>query len=375
MADQQYLDLIKQGVEVWNQWREEHLDVRPDLFEANLSLANLRRAFFADTFLQHANLLKADLREASFVRADLSRAILRIAYLSDAILGDADLGDADLSEADLSSADLSNAYLIRANLSNASLFGADLSSADLRYADLSGADLSNANLGNVNLSGAILDGANFSNAIFGSTIIGRVDLSVVKGLETTRHREESLVDIHTIYRSQGHIPEVFLKGVGAPDSLITYTRSLIGHSTDYYTCFISYSSKDQEFAERLYADLQSKGVRCWFAPEDLKVGDKIRPRIDESIQKYDKLLLVLSQYSVTSKWVEFEVETALDKEQEGKPPVLFPVRLDKTVLESTAVWAAHIKRTRHIGDFKQWKNHDAYEKAFARLLRDLKTEA
>ena len=90
---------------------------------------------------------------------------------------------------------------------------------------------------------------------------------------------------------------------------------------------------------------------------------------------YDKLLLVLSEHSVASKWVEFEVEAAMDKEQEGQPPVLFPVRLDNTVMESTTAWAAHIKRTRNIGDFTNWKNHDDYEKAFSRLLRGLKSEA
>ena len=60
-----------------------------------------------------------------------------------------------------------------------------------------------------------------------------------------------------------------------------------------------------------YADLQSKGVRCWFASEDMKIGDCLRPRIDETIRLYDKLLLVLSKTSVASQWVEQEVETAL----------------------------------------------------------------
>src|SRR6266699_4105796 len=156
---------------------------------------------------------------------------------------------------------------------------------------------------------------------------------------------------------------------------ITYIRSLAGKAIEYYSCFISYSSKDEAFAKRLYADLQSNHVRCWFAPEDMKIGDRIRSRIDESIRMYNKLLLVLSEHSVSSKWVEFEVEAAMDKEQEGKSPVLFPVRLDRAVMESTTAWAAHIKRTRHIGDFTDWKNHDAYQKAFYRLLRDLKAES
>jgi glutamate dehydrogenase len=37
----------------------------------------------------------------------------------------------------------------------------------------------------------------------------------------------------------------------------------------HYSYFISYSSKDEIFAEQLHADFQSQGVRCWFAPHDL----------------------------------------------------------------------------------------------------------
>jgi hypothetical protein len=200
---------------------------------------------------------------------------------------------------------------------------------------------------------------------------------MVKGLETVKHERPSTIGIDTIVLSQGKIPEIFLRKAGVPNSIIEQIPTLIGSlkPIDYYSCFISYSSKEEAFARRLYADLQSQNVRCWFAPEDMKIGDKIRPRIDESIRMYDRLLIVLSEHSVSSKWVEFEVEAAMDKEQEGKSPVLFPVRLDNTVMESATAWAAHIKRTRHIGDFTHWKNHDDYDTAFSRLLRDLKSEA
>ena len=113
---------------------------------------------------------------------------------------------------------------------------------------------------------------------------------MVKGLETVRHRGQSYVDIHTLYRSKGKIPEVFLKGIGAPDTFIEYVRSLTAQPIQYYTCFISYSSKDEAFAKRLYADLQTNNVRCWFAPEDLKIGEHIERGIDEAIRLHDKLL-------------------------------------------------------------------------------------
>jgi hypothetical protein len=55
--------------------------------------------------------------------------------------------------------------------------------------------------------------------------------------------------------------------------------------------------------------------------------------------------------------------------------VLFSIRLDDTVMDIKTGWPADIKRTRHIGDFKEWKDHDAYKKSFARLLKDLKQES
>jgi len=105
----------------------------------------------------------------------------------------------------------------------------------------------------------------------------------------------------------------------------------------------------------------------------LKIGDKFRARIDESIRVYDKLMVILTEHSLASPWVEEEVEAALENErkQRGKL-VLFPIRLDDAVMNTDQAWAPSRRRTRHIGDFQNWKDHDAFQKAFERLLRDLK---
>ena len=176
--------------------------------------------------------------------------------------------------------------------------------------------------------------------------------------------------------SKGRSPKTFLRGCGVPEALIKSLPSILGamEPIQFYSCFISYSSKDQPFAERLYADLQGKGVRCWYAPEDLKIGEKIRVGIDESIWIHDKLLLVLSKYSVASDWVEKEVETAMEKERQQKRVVLFPIRLDDAVMKIETGWPADIRRSRNIGDFKKWKIPNAYQKTLDRLLRDLKAE-
>jgi len=147
-----------------------------------------------------------------------------------------------------------------------------------------------------------------------------------------------------------------------------------GLAATYHPCFISYSHQDEAFAERLHTDLEQQGVECWFASHDMRIGDKIRPTIDRSIQAHDKLLLILSEHSIDSDWVEAEVETAFEKESRLQQPMLFPIRLDSAVMDTDRAWAAHIRRTRHIGNFNQWEDDEAYRKALKRLLRDLQVE-
>ena len=158
-----------------------------------------------------------------------------------------------------------------------------------------------------------------------------------------------------------------------PEDFIVYMRSLAARPIEFYSCFISYSSKDEEFARRLHGDLQQANVRCWFAPEDLKIGEKFRTRIDESIRLYGKLMVILTERSIASPWVEDEVEAALEEERRSGKLVLFPIQLDDAVTNTDRAWAASLRRTRHIGDFRNWKNHDAFKKAFQRLLRDPKS--
>lgn len=263
---------------------------------------------------------------------------------------------------------------VKPDLAGANLVMAILHDVDLTGANLFGANLTGADLFMANLTGVNLFMANLAGAQVGGTVFGEVDLRTVKGLNTVTHDGPSIIGIDTLYLSHGNIPEVFLRGAGVPDEMITYSKSLVERPFQYYSCFISYSSRDEALAQRLHADLQNKGVRCWFAPEDLKIGDEFRTRIDDSIQVYDRLLLILSEDSAKSRWVQKEVETAFEKEGKENRTVLFPVRIDEAVMHSAVGWAADIRRQRHIGDFRQWKNQDAYQKAFKRLLHDLKAK-
>jgi len=83
------------------------------------------------------------------------------------------------------------------------------------------------------------------------------------------------------------------------------------------------------------------------------------------------VLLILSKYSIGSDWVEDEVIKAFAEERARKRLVLFPIRLDDTVMKTTEAWAGKLRDNRNIGDFRKWKDHDAYQKALKRVLRDL----
>jgi hypothetical protein len=170
MANQDQVEILKQGVQVWNKWRAKNLGFHVDLFGANLSGADLRQADLSRADLRQADLWKADLREADLSEANLSGAGLMGAYLSGADLGGAHLYGAhlfgaDLSGANLRGADLSGADLREANLSETNLGGALLMGADLKRANLSGADLSGADLRGTSLIRTVIDKAKISGSL------------------------------------------------------------------------------------------------------------------------------------------------------------------------------------------------------------------
>jgi TIR domain-containing protein len=201
------------------------------------------------------------------------------------------------------------------------------------------------------LRGTQLRDCNFAGAIFAETVLSDLDLSICKGLELIKHQGPSPIDIRTLQRS-GPLPLVFLRGVGLPDKLIEYLPSLLNQSIQLYSCFISYSAKDEEFVGRLHADLQDNGVRCWFAPEDMKIGAKILDTLDQAIRLRDKILLVLSEASIASAWVEDEVTKGFAEERQRGGVVLFPVRLDEAVFATNEAWARKLRDNRNIGDFR-----------------------
>lgn len=362
MANSKHLKILQQGVAAWNAWRSANPYQRPDLRGADLSCADLKGADLNSARLHEANLGEANLKGAELYNADLTAADLSLANLNNANLHNADLTGAALEETQLKETDLTQADLTFCNLRNAVLNHAVLNYAIFTSPDLEGADFTDARLGN--------------------TMIADVDFSPAIGLEWVQHDSPSSIGIDTLYKSQGKIPEVFLRGCGVPDRFILQVKALIGaeEGIQFYSCFISYSGLDDDFARRLHGRLQQDHVRVWFAPHDIQGGKKVHEQIDEAIRVYDKLLIILSPHSLKSDWVMTELRKARKAERKTGKRKLFPVRLvDYDTLREWECFdsdggqdLAVEVREYFIPDFTHWKDHDAFETAYARLLKDLR---
>jgi len=281
------------------------------------------------------------------------------------------LDDYNLQFADFSGATLDDVSFRRTQCADSSLENANIDAAVFYFADLTRSKLRGALITFTVFHWCTLDETDFSRAILIRNTFAAVSLETVRGLPTIRDSRNNSIGIETFFRSGG-VPESFLRESDVPEEFIQYAASLVNKPIEYYSCFLSYSSKDNEFARRLFNDLQGKNVRTWFAPEDLKIGDRFRSRIDESIRIHDKLVLILSANSVHSDWVETEVESAIEREKNEGKNVLFPIAIDDEGMTSDQPLAADIRRRRHIGDFRKWKSHDHYAIAFDKLVQDLK---
>jgi TIR domain/Pentapeptide repeats (8 copies) len=388
----------KKGIEEWNRRRVSDEAV-PDLIEAylggaNLSGAVLSGAYLRGAYLMGANLSGADLSEANLGGANLSGAVLSVANFIEADLSGADLSEANLIGAKLSGAVLSGADLIRADLS-----GAYMSEANLSRANLSGAVLSEAYLRVANLSGAKLTEADLSGADCASTVFANLDLSEVKGLDSVRHSGPSTVGIDTLFRSKGRIPEPFLRGCGLtlwevlganlyrPELTPPGLAELQYQIFDAWTkgrsmingCFISHSWKDSAFVDELRDRLIAEGINVWLDRRDMVAGT-LQDQLWRAIQVHHVIILILSEHSVESDWVENELEMARIKEKDERRAVLCPVALDDawrakvTAKDGPGDPFRGLWRTltgKLIVDFSGWKTK-AFDESFQKLLRGLK---
>ena len=362
------------GVCSWNVWRRENPKaVQPildgDLSEADLQGVNLSNGCLGGINLRGANLFGADLSGASLFHADLSGADLRTAKLDGANFTDASLCGANLA-------------------------GTELHEAKFHDTDLSGAKLCGAGLLGTEFIDANVNATNFIGATFGRTILSRLDLGpAFDSLTSSRHAGPSTIGTDTLAISKGRIPEAFLRGCGLSDweieaaklydSSLTIERSAeiadkvhwLRHKgpAQVGPIFISYSHTDNDFVDRLGREFDEMGVRYWRDTKDATSG-----RIDDvlmlGIQRTRTTLVVLSEASVRSGWVQFEIGKAIEQGLVGDNYKLCPVMLDKYWIDAPQLNEMVRNQLKQylILDFADWRRGCKFKDKFVRLSKGLR---
>jgi len=382
VANDEHVAILKQGVEVWNQWRNDYPYLTPDLSNANFSGINLTNANFNNSNLENIFLRNTILNYVDFTNANLIQADLRHTYLV---------------KADLCGSTLNRAYLTRAYVKDAVLIYTNLATCDLTKVDfidsnLAGANFTDANLMDANLINTIFEDVKFENTLLSRTVFSGINLSNTLGLSSCKHYGPCFVDNQTLKLS-GELPEIFLKGIGLADWEIEqvklYQKDLDSHVASdilykihelrfdspiqIHNLFLSYAHKDSSFVDEIASSIDKKGIRFWRDSKDLPVAPA--GPLGKVILKEMKgciVLLVLSKESVSRPWVRFEIENAAKMEVEEGREVLLPIALDDAW--KTYNWpielADRIKRY-NIIDFSDWQDEDIYKQRFEQVLKGL----
>lgn len=373
----------------WNKWRREDLITNIDFNKdfprsfkervfsgydfsfCNFNYANFENCFFENVDLVFSTFFKANLTNAQFQKTILFETQFTEVNLSNSFFSDVKTQNVKFEKSSFHNSTIKNCQFINSNFSDVNFFESKIENVFFR---------------NVNLSST-----KFKNAVIGDLVFANSDLTDAQFLESVYHTYPSSIDFFTLLNSGGIESKNFLRGCGFRDIDIEFSKLFVpyidieqstqiaykicelynGSPIQYYSCFISYCSKDEEFARLLLRSLQNEGIRCWFAPEDLKIGDYFRKRIGEQIRIKDKLVLIISEDSISSEWVEDEVEKAIEEERQTKTEKLFPIRIDDSIFSARDNWAEKIRLTRHIGDFSKWKSIAEVKMAFERLINDL----
>lgn len=258
------------------------------------------------------------------------------------------------------------------SLKNASFTSSVMIDADFSRADLTNADLEQTFLSGTNFSGTLLKGVNFKQAEMGRTLFVDTDLSECRGLDATLHLTSSEISFSTLIKSGFKVSEQFMRSCGVSIGLIEDLRRGKRFGTTYSTCFLSYSSQDRDFAQKIYYALMNAGVRVYWDSKNLLGGMYLDEQLIAAIKEHDRTITVLSENSLRSKWVLKEVQAALYYKREGFTPIrLCDIKPIQSFVKKNDI-RPDIVDSFPIPDFSNWSNKEAFEEVMSKLLQSIR---
>lgn len=128
--------------------------------------------------------------------------------------------------------------------------------------------------------------------------------------------------------------------------------------------FLSHSSRDKFFVRELAERLQQHGIGVWLDEAEINVGDSLTEKIGEAIDDTDYVGVVLSHNSVSSEWVQRELQIATQKELHRRQVVILPILLEPVEVPA-------FLRDKRYADFT---TPERFESSFTELLKAVGVE-
>ncbi|MBN1996241.1 pentapeptide repeat-containing protein [candidate division KSB1 bacterium] len=343
-----------------------------DLSNANFSEANLRGANFENSILRdtiissvvadEANFTNADMSFASVVNTKLNKScffktVIQSCNFSNSILIDADFRESRGSTPKFTSCDISQASFVasrlpEANFEKTKLNKAAFDGAQLLKANFEGCEARQTIFRQCNLEEANLSRSNFENAVFKDsnlagantcdTILKQADLSnadmtgckMNEGttLEYSDLRGSNLKKVD-LYLAKLEETKAYYEDIDKANLLTNQLKGnhFLMERKEKTKIFISYSHADAVFAHKLENALLDNSIDVWIDRKEILVGDSLIDKIREGIDSSQYVCAILSNTSVESRWVQNELDLAMNDQIENQKVKVLPLVINKDV--------------------------------------------
>ncbi|PSR52942.1 toll/interleukin-1 receptor domain-containing protein [Adhaeribacter arboris] len=120
--------------------------------------------------------------------------------------------------------------------------------------------------------------------------------------------------------------------------------------------FLSHTSVDKPFVRKLAKDLENHGINYWLDERDIKIGQSLIDKIRQGLDEVNYVAVILSPASISSSWVQREIDVAMNQEIKGKTVRVLPIMYQQCELPGFLLGKLYVDFT------EESKYPDAFKK-------------